>query len=143
MAADALVAWLRGPERWQWGPLPPELVRCWEQEQRSFTVLAGLLWRMLMDSYDDAREAVPGSSWLEVRYEDVIVNPGETFREMLRFSGLDWSAEFKRGLDRYRFDPSRLDAFHRDLDPEELARMTRAIAPALEARGYTGPMISA
>lgn len=126
-----------GPEHWQWGPLPPHLAGEWERADRSFVVLAGLLWRMLMESYDAARDALPDDSWLEVRYEDLTARPEEVLREILDFSGLRWSKEFDRGFDRGQLHASRVDAFRRDLDPHELARMTAAIAPALTARGYT------
>lgn len=134
------VPWWRGfggPAQWQWGPLPPDLARQWEDSDRSFAVLAGLLWRMLLDAYDVARDALPAESWLEVRYEDVAARPEEEFRKMLDFCGLEWCEEFDRGFARQRFKVSRVDAFRRDLDPRELARLTEAIAPALTARGYT------
>ncbi len=126
-----------GPEHWQWGPLPPELAQQWEAAQRSFPVLAGLLWRMLMEAHDRARDALPSDSWLEIRYEDVTANPQDAFRAMLRFCGLDWTDEFNRGFSQHRFNVSRVDAFRRDLEPDELARMTEAIAPTLKAHGYT------
>lgn len=125
-----------GPENWQWGPLPPELASQWEDADRSFAVLAGLLWRMLMDAYDVARDALPREAWLEVRYEDITARPEEEFRRMLDFCGLRWTEEFERGFARQRFSASRVDAFRRDLGPDELAGMTKAIAPALTARGY-------
>jgi hypothetical protein len=125
-----------GPENWQWGPLPPELASQWEESGRSFAVLAGLLWRMLMDAYDVARAALPRESWLEVRYEDITAHPQVEFRRMLAFCGLEWTEEFERGFAQQRFSASRVDAFRRDLDANELRRMTEAIAPALKARGY-------
>ncbi len=125
-----------GPERWQWGPLPPELAAVWENSGRSFAVLAALLWRMLIDAFDRARAEVPKEQWLEIRYEDITAQPREAFDAMLRFSGLEWNGEFERGLSRHRLSTSRVDAFRRDLDPEEVADMTAAIAPTLEAHGY-------
>jgi hypothetical protein len=125
-----------GPENWQWGPLPPELAQQWEESDRSFAVLAGLLWRMLMDAYDVARAALPSESWLEVRYEDITAFPQVEFRRMLTFCGLEWTEEFDRAFARQRFSASRVDAFRRDLDPGELALLTKAISPALTARGY-------
>ncbi|HLI60905.1 MAG TPA: sulfotransferase [Solirubrobacteraceae bacterium] len=125
-----------GPERWQWGPLPPHLAREWERADRSFVVLAGLLWRMLIEAYDVAREALPDESWLEIRYEDLTARPDEVLREILGFSGLRWCTEFDEGFDRGRLHATRVDAFRRDLDPVELARMTAAIEPTLTARGY-------
>jgi hypothetical protein len=125
-----------GPERWQWGPLPPDLAAQWHDADRSFTVLAGLLWRLLVDACDQARAVVPEDQWLEVRYEDITAQPRDTFATMLRFCGLEWRDEFERGLGRHRLSAGRVDAYRRDLDPGELARMTEAIAPTLEAHGY-------
>jgi hypothetical protein len=125
-----------GPERWQWGPLPPDLAEKWDDADRSFAVLAALLWRMLVDAFDHARGIVPDDAWLEIHYEDVTAQPHDAFDAMLRFCGLEWCNEFERGLARHHFSSSRIDSFRRDLDPGELARMTEACAPALEAHGY-------
>ncbi len=38
-----------GPDHWQWGPLPPKLEAAWEELGRSFVVLAGLLWQLLIE----------------------------------------------------------------------------------------------
>jgi hypothetical protein len=130
--------WLgfNGPERWQWGPLPPDLAAQWQDADRSFTVLAGLLWRLLIDACDQARAVVPEDQWLEVRYEDITAQPRDAFAAMLSFCGLEWRDEFEQGLGRHRLSAGRVDAYRRDLAPDELARMTEAIAPTLAAHGY-------
>lgn len=125
-----------GPERWQWGPLPPELAKKWDEADRSFAVLAALLWRLLVDAFDHARATVPADAWLEIRYEDLTAQPHDAFDTMLRFCGLEWCKEFERGLARHQLSTARVDAFRRDLDADELARVTQACAPALEAHGY-------
>lgn len=125
-----------GPERWQWGPLPPDLAEIWDDADRSFAVLAALLWRLLVQAADRARAALPDDAWLEVRYEDLTAQPRDALDAMLRFCGLEWCDEFERGLARHQVSTGRVDAYRRDLDPGELARMTLACAPALEAHGY-------
>jgi hypothetical protein len=126
-----------GPDHWQWGPLPPGLQAEWEASDRSFVVLAGLLWQILIDSFDSARSAVGSRDWLEVRYEDVAANPRQAFAAMLDFCGLPWSAEFERGFERYTFTASRSDAFRRDLAPSDVERLDRILASSLAARGYS------
>ena len=133
------VPWWRGyggPEHWQWGPLPGELAQQWEAADRSFAVLAGLQWRLLMDAHDRAREKLPAGCWLDVRYEDVTARPDASFREMLDFCGLESSDEFDRGLARHHIHESRTDAFRRELNADELESLTKAITPTLEAHGY-------
>jgi hypothetical protein len=130
--------WLgfEGPDHWQWGPLPADLAAEWEASDRSFVVLAGLLWQMLITAFDVARAAIPASDWLEVRYEDVAANPRATFAKMLEFSDLAWDAEFERGFERHTFTASRSDAFRRDLGAADVERLSRILASSLAARGY-------
>jgi hypothetical protein len=130
--------WLgfEGPDHWQWGPLPAELAAEWEASGRSFVVLAGLLWKMLIDAFDSARKGIPAVDWLEVRYEDVAANPRTAFARMLEFCGIPWDPAFERGFERHMFSASRSDAFRRDLNPDDVDRLGRVLASALAARGY-------
>ena len=130
--------WLgfEGPDHWQWGPLPADLMAEWEASGESFVVLAGLLWKLLIDAFESARKAIPAADWLEVRYEDVAAHPRTAFAKMLEFCGLPWNAEFERGFERHTFTASRSDAFRRDLDTTDVDRLSRILASALAARGY-------
>jgi hypothetical protein len=130
--------WLgfEGPDHWQWGPLPPDLAAEWEQSGRSFVVLAGLLWKTLIDAFETARAAIPAADWLEVRYEDVAAKPRESFAAMLKFCELPWDAEFERGFSRHAFTASRSDAFRRDLETSDVDRLSRILASELASRGY-------
>lgn len=125
-----------GPDHWQWGPLPANLEAEWEASGRSFVVLAGLLWQLLIDAFDSARTAVGSANWLEVRYEDVAAHPRQTFASMLAFCGLPWDAEFERGFERHTFTAARSDAFRRDLSAADVERLSRILADALAARRY-------
>jgi hypothetical protein len=130
--------WLgyEGPDHWQWGPLPADLAAEWQESGESFVVLAGLLWKMLIDAFDLARKGIPASDWLEVRYEDVAANPRTAFAKMLEFCGLPWDAEFERGFERHSFTASRSDAFRRDLAAPDVDRLSRILASPLASRGY-------
>jgi hypothetical protein len=130
--------WLgyEGPDHWQWGPLPADLAAEWQESGESFVVLAGLLWKMLIDAFDLARKGIPASDWLEVRYEDVAASPRTAFAKMLEFCGLPWDAEFERGFERHTFTASRSDAFRRDLAAPDVDRLSRILASPLASRGY-------
>ncbi len=125
-----------GPERWQWGPLPDALRAEWEASGRSFAVLAGLLWQMLVEAHDRARASLPADRWLDVRYEDLCADPRATFATLLDFCGLAWDESFEAGFTRYSFDRSRTDAFRRDLAEPEVGRLSRVLAAPLAAHGY-------
>jgi Sulfotransferase family len=126
----------RGPDHWHFGPLPDKLARTWEESGRSFVVLAGLAWRLLMDAHDEARGLVPASHWLELRYEDVLRDPRVAFEAILGFLDLPWNAEFERALGRYAFSSARSAAYVRDLTQDQLDALTAAITEPLAKHGY-------
>jgi hypothetical protein len=78
----------QGPEAWHLGPLSPEAAAAWEESGRSFAVLAGLGWKLLIEAFEQARAEVPSDQWMEVRYEDVVAEPSRHLREIADFIGL-------------------------------------------------------
>ena len=125
-----------GPDRWNWGPLPADAQHVWEESGRSFAVLAGLQWNVLLDAFEAARAEIPSDRWLEVRYEDFVAAPRERMAEMLAFLGLTWTSEFDRGFASHAFSTGRADAFRRDLGIHEMAMLEAAIADDLRRLGY-------
>lgn len=126
----------RGPDEWSWGPLPPAMAKEWEDSGRSFAVLAGLEWKLLMQAFEAARDLVPEPQWLEVRYEDFVAEPREHMRAMLDHLGLSWTPAFERGFARYTLDAGRREAYRRDLGIHDLAMLDVSLAPALARHGY-------
>lgn len=125
-----------GPSNWSLGPLPAAYAGEWERSGRSFVVLAGLAWKLLMDAFDSARMAIPPRQWLDVRYEDVLAEPRKQFAVMLEFLGLDWTPRFEAGFRRHHFSIGRSAAFRQDLDQANLALLERSLAGRLLAYHY-------
>ncbi|MBO4161021.1 sulfotransferase family protein [Micromonospora antibiotica] len=126
----------RGPDNWFLGPLPTDLRQEWEEYDRSFPVLAALGWKMLMDSFAEARAVHPEGQWLDVRYEDLLADPRAEVARMLDFLGLDWSPAFERGFGRYRFHAGRQAAYHEELGDAQLAAVERVLDKPLRQWGY-------
>ncbi|HEY7717534.1 MAG TPA: sulfotransferase [Pedococcus sp.] len=126
----------RGPEQWIYGPLPDDLRVEWEQHDRSFAVLAALGWRMLMGAYEDARELTPPGQWLDVRYEDLLEHPRETFAEVLDFLGLEWDHRFEAGYRRHEVSGGRAGSFRSELTPAQLRAVEQVLAKPLGRWGY-------
>ncbi|MFJ8687727.1 sulfotransferase family protein [Micromonospora wenchangensis] len=126
----------RGPENWFLGPLPTDLRREWEEYDRSFPVLAALGWKLLMDSFAEARAAHPEAQWLDVRYEDLLADPRGEVARMLDFLDLDWSPAFEKGFGRYRFHAGRQAAYHEELGDAQLAAVERVLDKPLRQWGY-------
>lgn len=130
--------WLghRGPEAWQWGPLPEDYGAEWEASGRSFVLLAGLAWKILMDAFEEVSPPVPGDDWLDVRYEDVMAEPRRHVEAMLRFAGLEWTDDFATSFGQYEFSRGRSQAFRRDLDEASLSLLDGSLAGHLSRYGY-------
>lgn len=128
----------RGPAAWSWGPLPPALAEEWEASGRSFVLLAGLAWKILMDAFDEARAAVPAAQWLDIRYEDVVADPAGEMRRMLDFLGLEPHPRFDARLAQYHFGSGRSQAFRQDLDERSLKLLDASLGEYLARYGYHG-----
>lgn len=126
----------QGPEAWHLGPLPPEAAAAWEESGRSFVTLAGLGWKLLIEAFERARAEVPADQWMQVRYEDVVAEPGRHLREITDFIGLRRTDEFERDIDAYPFESGRVQGFRRDLDGANLALLEHTIGSTLQAYGY-------
>jgi hypothetical protein len=126
----------RGPSEWGWGPLPAEYEEIWHDSGRSFAVLAGLEWRILIEAFEVAKAEVPVGQWLDVRYEDFVNDPREWMRGILSFLELDWSPAFEAGFRGYRFESGRKEAYRADLGIHDVALLDAALGPALERYAY-------
>ena len=126
----------RGPEHWHWGELPHEYREIWEGSGRSFVVLAGIAWMMLIDAWEAARAALPDGSWLDVRYEDVLSEPGATTDRVLGFLGTSADDQFAEQLGRYRLDPTRGSAYRSELGDDNTRELESVMGDHLVRYGY-------
>ena len=125
-----------GPQAWSFGPLPDAYAAEWEASGRSFALLAGLEWKLLIDAFEAAKAGVPDEQWLEVRYEDVVRSPADGFRRIVEFLGLEWSDAFAATLARHVFDADALTRWRRDLDQRSIELLDASLAGHLERLGY-------
>jgi Sulfotransferase family len=125
-----------GPARWRWGPLPDPDQAEWEASGRSFALLAGLGWKVMMDAYADARTLVPEDRWLDVRYEDLLADPIGRCKETLEFLGLEWDRRFEAALPVRTLSDAPVRAWREDLDAASIALLDASLAGHLDRWGY-------
>jgi hypothetical protein len=125
-----------GPTGWHFGPLPPEYEKEWEASGRSFVLLAGVAWKLLLDTFDQAQQALPAEQWLELRYEDLLADPRTGTAHVLDFLGLPWTDAFESGFGAFSFDRTRADAWRQALGAEGAAELDASLADHLARRGY-------
>jgi hypothetical protein len=126
----------RGPEGWHFGRLGAARARRWDESGRSFTLLAGLGWATLMDSYDASCAELGPERWLEVRYEDLVADPAASLATITAFLGLPADRRFDRHVGRHRFDATRLEVWRDDLGRCDAALLTEELSVPLARRGY-------
>jgi hypothetical protein len=72
-----------------------------------------------------------------VRYEDLLLDPVASCKQMLEFLGLDWNAEFQAGFERQHITPGRRSAYRTELTGAQLAAVETVLAEPLARWGYT------
>ena len=134
MQVDFWLGW-RGPGQWRWGPLDEALQQEWEQHDRSFVALAGIQWKLLMRATEKAKQSIPASNLLEIRYEDFATRPVDTFRGVATFCGLDWDTSFERIVSNYRIENANYK-WQQDLSPAQQEVLLKILGDDLRRYGY-------
>jgi len=91
----------RGPEGWRWGELSDKNKAAWKKHNYSFVALAGIQWKILMESMEVARNQVDSKDFLEVKYEDFCDDPINGFKKVANFCELEWTKDFERNLNHF------------------------------------------
>ena len=125
----------RGPPSWRWGALAPALQSEWEASGKSFVVLAAIQWKLLMDSFELAKQSLPTGQLLEVRYEDLVAGSEAVIGRILDFCQLDNPDSFRAHV---RSVPMRESnrKWREGLTPAQQAAMEDALRAHLLRYGY-------
>lgn len=126
----------RGPEHWRYGQLSADDTARWDASDRSFAVLAGIEWRILMDAAEEAKALLPPDRLLEIRYEDLCADTDAVIDEVLRFTGLERTPAFERALARFDLT-SRNDAWRDALSSTDQGALRELLGETLQRYGYT------
>ena len=126
-----------GLERPWWGNgLPEGWEDEWAKYDRSPLALAAMQWRTVMDICEQERRLLAPGQYLEVKYEDFVVDPPGTANRIQSFCGLELSArvtDYVGQADRYQNMNER--HFQR-MSPEELRVLEAILGECLERNGY-------
>jgi len=116
----------QGPTQWRWGQLSPEDQQIWEESDRSFYVLAGLQWKLLMHSIMASSALHPV---LHLKYERLVASPEIVLSEICRFAELPTK---KLGVELLK------SANHkwRSIDTSEQVAFNKHLGPVLCHYGY-------
>ena len=124
----------RGPSQWRWGPLSPEHEALWEAGERSFAVLAGIQWKLLVENIREAGAKL-GERYREVRYEDFVAEPLAQTDALREWAGLAADPRHAERIAELGVAPVG-EKWRRTLSADEQRRLETALAPSLAALGY-------
>lgn len=125
-----------GPGKWNLRPLTPEEERFWRSKKESFVVLAGLAWKILIQSIESDLKMIPETDTLTFRYEDYLLEPEYFCREILNLAGTEIDAAYERRIQRVKIKPGRAQAFRKDLTSEQVEDLEELLATDLQRFGY-------
>jgi hypothetical protein len=130
--------WLgyRGPRHWQWGDLTPQQQSLWEESGRSFVTLAGIQWNILMESFQRAKELIPASRYLEIKYERFAADPEGVFGEVLSFCQLEYPAEFRSTVNSFEVESANFK-WRDGLTVHQRKQLEDVLADQLTHWGYS------
>lgn len=124
-----------GPQRWRWGLLSNEREQVWTRLDRSFAVLAGIQWELLIEAWEEDSRLLAPDRLLVVRFEDICARKTEVLRRIMEFSHLAESKQFGRRIERFKMINTN-DKWQRELSPREQAALQEAIGNTLGRYGY-------
>jgi hypothetical protein len=125
----------RGPQGWRWGELDDAQRAEWERHGRSFVALAALQWKLLMDATAQAAARIPSGQFMQLRYEDFVLDPMCHFRDVTQFCGLDWSPRFEKAIGKYKLRSTN-DKWRKDLTTDQQAILQSVLGESLATYGY-------
>ena len=111
----------------------------WRAAGSPFPLLAGLVWKHVVQAHEAARADLAPGRWLDVRYEDLLADPRGQLGRLLDHLGLPLDDDFARQLARQRLSPARASAYRTDLAPRDLAQLDEHLGPTLRRLGYDAP----
>ena len=125
-----------GPDNWGFGPLPGNYRDEWEKHNRSFVSLAGIEWKLLMDSYREAATGLEPSEYLEIRYEDLCSDPMETFRVFCSFCELTFPETFRSAISSSPAFENRNFKWREQLSESQQGVLSEVLTKHLQMYGY-------
>jgi len=102
-----------------WGPDEPREALDW--------------WAFLLKKALTAQKKLPQNSFLNVRYEDIVLKTEPTLHRVIDFLGVDWDDN----LFSFNFNRSSIGQYQKELDPETLQYAKDKYGTLLSMLGYS------
>lgn len=124
------------PDNWRFGPLNSSDERIWRASNQSAIVLAGLAWKIYVESIEADFHDLPDDDFITLRYEDFLDDPAGGIRKISKFADLTWDDDIVRQMKKSPIRPGRSAAFRDNLSESQQLNLFDAIGDKLLAFGY-------
>jgi hypothetical protein len=120
---------------WWWGDIPDGYRDEYEDSGRDPLILAGIVWKHLLDLTAVEIENIPAERILTIRYTDFLKDPMATIDEVCRHTGLDMSERFERRLKRFRIWNAD-EAWRAKLTDSQITSLESSLLSHLQRYGF-------
>jgi hypothetical protein len=130
------VPWWGGNlEAWWWGDMKPSYLQEYLDSDKESIVLAGIVWKTLMDLIEEECSELPSHRLLRIRYDKMISNLPETMKEVVHFCGIQESSCFDHYVGSIRV--ANMDTkWSQTLSSRQKRLLLRCIGDHLEKYGF-------
>lgn len=125
----------QGPQNWRWGDLPEKYKKEWEESNKSFSVLAAIEWKMILDEIEESKKEIEPNRFLQIKYENLIEKPIEVFTYVTKYCGLSYGKKFKERISRYKLINTN-NKWKKELPKSEQIILTKCLCSRLKKYNY-------
>ena len=125
----------QGPQNWRWGDLPENYRKEWEESNKSFSVLAAIEWKMILDEIEESKKEIEPNRFLQIKYENLIGKPIEVFTYITKYCGLSYGKKFKERINRYKLINAN-NKWKEELPKSEQIILTKCLCSHLKKYNY-------
>ena len=115
--------------------MPDEYREEYERSDRNPVVLAGIVWKHLLDLTSVEIENLPAGRILTIRYTDLVSQPEAQILEICKHCALDMTEQFEGRLSRFRIRNAD-EAWSKGLTSKQVKLLDRSLEKHLQRFGF-------
>lgn len=130
------VSWWDGTMKtWWWGPMPVAYQEEYEKYDRSPIVLAAIVWKVLLDTYEAEAKKLSDNCLFNIRYDAFVKSPTQEMRKVAAFCDLPFTRHFEKRIERYPIRNADL-AWQKELSQSDLTILERVMGGHLSKYSF-------
>lgn len=137
---DYWLGW-QGEQKWRWGPIPEKYKQYVYTDKPCFAAMGAVQYNMLVDNIIEEGSKLDNSSYMEVKFEDVIYNTQDSVKRLAAFAELEYTSVYEQNWNKVTvFDPNtrkvRIQPWKENLTDFQQTVITQACNAYLKRFNY-------